>query len=82
MNSFGNSGQKYNKNYYRLFDFWDKTEKEDTLRFSNTRIYTEMRRLSFIITPTQTEILEKAEEIRVWNILNDSMSVLKDFERR
>jgi HTH-type transcriptional regulator/antitoxin HipB len=48
---------KYNKNYYRLLAFWDKTEKEDTLVLATHGFIKKTNK-----TP-KTEI-KKAEEIR------------------
>lgn len=48
---------KYNKLYYRLFSFWDKTDKEDTVVISTHGLIKKTDKIP------QTEI-EKAERLR------------------
>jgi phage-related protein len=57
VNGYGPYLQQYNKNYYRLLAFWDKTEKEDTLVLATHGFIKKTNK-----TP-KTEI-KKAEEIR------------------
>ncbi|MEO9023095.1 MAG: type II toxin-antitoxin system RelE/ParE family toxin [Ginsengibacter sp.] len=48
---------KYNKSYYRLFAFWDKTDKEDTVVISTHRMIKKTDKIP------KSEI-EKAERLR------------------
>lgn len=62
---------KYNKNYYRLLAFWDKTEKETTLVLATHGFVKKTQK-------TPKSEIKKAEEIRKQYIEQK----LKDNEKR